>query len=74
MANKGTCKAEKCGKEVHAKGYCDQHYRKWRKGEMGKARYRTCTEEGCRKPRSRRSLCEEHFAKKHGKAKEGAAA
>lgn len=68
MANKGTCKDEKCDKEVRAKGYCDRHYRKWRKGLMGKPRHRICVEEGCRKPRSRKSLCAEHFEKKHGKA------
>lgn len=73
MANKGSCKAEKCDKDVHAKGYCDRHYRKWRKGLMGKPRYRTCTEEGCRKPRARQSLCADHFAKKHSKATADAA-
>lgn len=73
MANKGTCKAEKCEKEVRAKGYCDRHYRKWRKGLMGKPRYVICTEEGCRKPRLRQSLCAEHFAKK-GKSAGGEAA
>lgn len=68
MPNKGTCKAENCDKPVHGKGYCDRHYRKWRKGLLGKPRYRTCNEDGCHKPRSRRSLCVEHFAKKHSKA------
>ena len=68
MTNKGTCKAEKCDKPVRGKGYCDRHYRKWRKGLMGKPRYRACTAEGCRKPRVRRALCEEHFAKAHTKA------
>jgi hypothetical protein len=68
MPNKGTCKAEQCEKDVRAKGYCDRHYRKWRKGLLSKARYRTCVEEGCRKPRLRRSLCEEHHAKKFTKA------
>jgi hypothetical protein len=67
MGNKGTCKAESCDKPVQGKGYCERHYRKWRKGLLGKPRYRTCTEEGCRKRRVRRSLCAEHFAKKHTK-------
>lgn len=65
MSNKGTCKAQDCGKDVHAKGYCDQHYRKWRKGVMGKPRYNTCHTEGCRKRRARRGLCEEHHAKEY---------
>jgi hypothetical protein len=67
MPNKGTCKAQNCDKEARAKGYCDRHYRKWRKGLMGKPRYRTCVQEGCRKPRARRSLCLDHFGQVHGK-------
>lgn len=76
MANKGTCKAEKCEQEVRAKGYCDRHYRKWRKGLMGKPRHRICVEEGCHKPRVRRALCAEHFEKRYAgkKAPEASAA
>ena len=29
MANKGTCKATDCNREVIAKGYCRKHYRLW---------------------------------------------
>ena len=71
MANKGTCKAEKCEKDVRAKGYCDLHYRKWRKGLLAKPRHRTCVEEGCRKARVRQSLCLDHFSKRHSKAAKG---
>jgi hypothetical protein len=74
MANKGTCKAESCDKDVRAKGYCDRHYRKWRKGVMGKARYRSCNEKGCPKPISRKGLCGEHFGRKFGKKKQEDAA
>ena len=74
MDTKGTCKAEGCEKDVRAKGYCDPHYRKWRKGKMGKPRHTSCTEKGCGKPRSRRGLCDEHFAKKHNKTAAAAAA
>ena len=56
MASKGTCKADKCEKDVRAKGYCDRHYRKWRKGLMGKPRHRTCNEKGCHKARDRKGL------------------
>jgi hypothetical protein len=66
MANKGTCKAKDCNREVIAKGYCRMHYRLWRAGEMPKPRYKTCTFEKCRKPRVRGSLCEEHWTAKHG--------
>jgi hypothetical protein len=71
-SNKGTCKAAQCDKPVRGKGYCDRHYRQWRRGLLAKPRYNTCLEEGCRKPRARRSLCTEHFAKKHAKAAEAA--
>ena len=61
MANKGTCKATECNREVVAKGYCRKHYRLWTHGEMPKPRYKICTFEKCRKRRYRGSLCEEHF-------------
>ena len=68
MSNKGTCKAESCDKTVRAKGYCDSHYRRWRKGKMGKPRHRSCNEASCGKVAVRRGLCPEHFGKHHGKA------
>ena len=75
MASKGNCKAKECGKEVRAKGYCERHYRQWRKGKLGKPRYGACNAESCRKPRVRRGLCAEHFAKEHpGKSKAAEAA
>ena len=64
MGNKGSCKAESCEKDVRAKGYCDRHYRAWRKGTMGKPRHRSCNEKGCGKAPERRGLCAEHFAKR----------
>lgn len=73
MGNKGTCKAKECSGEVRAKGYCDRHYRKWKKGELPKPRYRTCNEQGCRKARARKGFCLDHFAGKGKKAKEAAA-
>ena len=73
MANKGTCKAENCEREVVAKHYCRKHYRMWTQGEMPKPRYKTCTAEKCRKPRVRGSLCQEHWTAVHG-AKPGAEA
>jgi hypothetical protein len=69
MANKGTCKASGCEKEVLAKGYCRRHYAQWRKGKLPKPRYKICNAENCRKRQSRRGLCEEHFAKEFQKAK-----
>jgi hypothetical protein len=74
MANKGTCKAKDCSREVIGKGYCRKHYRLWRNGEMPKPRYKICTTEKCRKRRYRGSLCEEHWAAAHGKGAAAAAA
>jgi hypothetical protein len=74
MGSKGTCKADTCDKEVRAKGYCDRHYRRWRKGAMGKPRHRSCNESGCGKAPVRRGLCLDHFNKKHAKAEAPAAA
>lgn len=67
MASKGTCKADSCEKDVRAKGYCDRHYRKWRKGLMGKPRHRSCNENNCGKAPHRRGLCEEHYMKHFSK-------
>jgi hypothetical protein len=65
--SKGTCKKDGCSKGVRAKGYCDRHYRQWRRGKLPKPRYSTCNAEACRKPQSRRGLCEEHYAKEYSK-------
>jgi hypothetical protein len=75
MANKGNCKAKDCAREAVGKGYCRQHFRLWKAGEMPKARFKTCTFEKCRKHRhGTSSLCDEHFKAKHGKPAEAAAA
>jgi hypothetical protein len=73
MANKGTCKANDCNREVVARHYCRKHYRLWRAGEMPKPRYKTCTSEKCHKRRYRGSLCEEHWNAAHGKTAPAAA-
>jgi len=71
-----TCKAASCDKSIRAKGYCDRHYRAWRKGKLGKPRHPSCNEAGCGKAPLRRGLCADHFAKSYGKSKaaEGGAA
>jgi hypothetical protein len=45
------------------KGYCQRHYKQWRRGELPKGRYKICTAEGCRKPRAIGSKCAEHGGK-----------
>jgi hypothetical protein len=60
MGSKGTCKAAGCDKDVRGKGYCERHYRAWKRGKMPKARFRRCNAEGCTKPATMRHLCETH--------------
>src|SRR4051812_34389548 len=43
------CKIQNCKREYRSKGYCSPHYRKWRHGEYGVARYKTCSDSACQK-------------------------
>lgn len=58
---KTKCRAEKCKRAVRAKGYCDNHYRAWRRGELPKARFKQCKSENCKKPMISKGYCKEHF-------------
>ena len=74
---KKNCKVKGCKRPYRAKGYCNVHYQKWRKGELPKARYDTCNfgvnklkrgeKKECLKKVFRRGLCEEHFHAKFKK-------
>jgi hypothetical protein len=57
------CIIPKCKSRYKAKGYCKTHYRKWRHGEYGRARYKTCRDLNCRSPMvaNRHGFCEEHY-------------
>ncbi len=55
------CKAAKCKRPIRAKGYCERHYRKWRRGELPKPHYKICKAENCRKPIVARGFCQTHF-------------
>ena len=57
------CRIKSCKKEYRAKGYCQSHYKKWRRGEYGLARYKICKDGDCRQPMAmnRHGYCEEHF-------------
>ena len=73
MAEAKACKVAGCKRPYRAKGYCNVHYKKWRQGELGKARYKTCKMEGCRKHRFQKAYCEEHFKSEVLKKAVGAA-
>lgn len=57
------CKVGSCKREYRAKGYCNVHYKKWRQGEFGMARYKVCGDMECRKPMAmnRHGYCEAHY-------------
>ncbi len=62
MSEAKKCKAEGCKRTYRAKGYCNVHYNKWRRGELAaKPRYKTCSEENCRKPIFKFGICEAHY-------------
>jgi hypothetical protein len=79
-----TCKVKGCKRPYRAKGYCNAHYHKWRRGELKKARYKTCNfgvnklkrgeKKECLKPVFLRGLCQEHYKAKYGKKQDQAAA
>lgn len=58
-----SCKVASCKREYKAKGYCKAHYKKWRQGAFGLARYKTCGSLECRKPMlmNRHGYCEDHY-------------
>jgi len=58
-----SCRITNCKRVYRAKGYCKLHYKQWRQGAFGRARYKTCKEVGCRSPqaRNRHGYCEDHF-------------
>ncbi len=58
-----SCKIKKCKRGYKAKGYCTFHYKEWRNGKFGLARYKTCGQMDCRKPMTvnRHGYCEDHY-------------
>lgn len=71
-----SCKVTSCKREYRAKGYCKAHYKKWRQGTFGLARYKTCGALDCRKPMvmNRHGYCEDHFQNYYVKGMEVAKA
>ena len=74
-----SCKVKGCKRPYRAKGYCNVHYQKWRRGDLPKARFDTCNhgvnklkrgeKKECLKPVYQRGLCEEHYKAKFEKSK-----
>ena len=61
---KRACQVKGCKNAYRAKGYCNSHYKIWRGGTFGKARYNICSKEACRKPQEQEGLCGTHWAEK----------
>lgn len=55
------CRMEGCKRPYRAKSYCNVHYRAWRQGKLGKARYKICSEEECLGRREAMGLCKTHL-------------
>lgn len=69
------CAVENCGNSVHAKGYCNTHYRRYLKfGNPLKTeisppyRGKKCSVEGCEEVAYKKGMCNKHFQrfKKYG--------
>ena len=65
QARKRACQVKGCKSEYRAKGYCDRHYRLWKKGDFGDMRYEECSKENCHKPMKQAGLCETHWTEKY---------
>lgn len=60
---KKTCSVKDCKRPYRAKGWCNVHFHKWRRGELDvKPRYKICGEENCRKPLFKKGFCEAHYS------------
>jgi hypothetical protein len=57
------CKMKGCSRAYRSKGYCKAHYKMWRHGKFGKARFKRCHDYGCNRPMAlnRHGFCEEHY-------------
>lgn len=71
-----SCKVGGCKREYRAKGYCRAHYRKWRRGELGKPRYKRCGALNCTEAMviNRHGYCEAHFQQYYVKGEKPAVA
>lgn len=62
----GTCSIDWCEKPHAAKGWCDQHYRRWRNhgdplGGRKTNKGKSCCVDGCCNPAHSREMCKPHY-------------
>ena len=59
------CSVDGCGNRAVSRGFCDKHYKRWRKygdPEKGaKSQIKPCSVEGCPHPGEARTLCHGHY-------------
>lgn len=73
-AGEKKCSVDGCKRPYRAKGYCNAHFHKWRRGELeAKPRYKICKEEKCKKPLFKKGYCEQHYQAWSASKKPGAA-
>src|SRR5258708_2747388 len=74
------CKIEGCSRKHNAKGYCESHYARFRRGQAlegpiqreRRQRTRLCTIEGCNRKHYVHGFCDGHYDRfKHGRPMEG---
>lgn len=62
-----SCKVAPCGRKVFGHGYCNMHYKRWRKtGDPGPAEsiYRTgCSVFSCEEPHAALGFCDTHYTR-----------
>ena len=67
MASQIICRVASCGKRVHAKGYCQSHYCRWKRhgdplaGYQTPDKFRKCSVPGCGKPHYAHGFCQRHY-------------
>jgi hypothetical protein len=64
QAKERKCQVSSCGEKYRAKGYCDRHYKMWRKGTFGDRRFNTCSKEACHGATVGEGLCQTHLDEK----------
>lgn len=72
------CTVEGCERDVHARGYCSMHWKRWRKhgdatvvlASVKPRLHDCCTVDGCARPHRARGLCDSHYStwQRHGDA------
>jgi len=73
MATQRVCSIPDCGKKYAARGFCDPHFRRWKKSGdsfdrspvVNVVRAATCTIAGCDKPHVGMGYCRNHYCSWH---------